>query len=118
VASFPNEDYNASIVQVLAHRDKYHGKRVQLAGFAHVRFEGTAIYLSKDDADHGITRNGFWLAFDERSVQSEHSFGPAQFDGKYVLLEGTFNKDRRGHMSAWQGTIELIDRIVELKRSE
>jgi hypothetical protein len=115
---FPNEEFNASIVQVLAHRDKYHGKRVQLAGYLHVRFERTAIYLSKEDAEFGMTRNGFWVTFDKKAVPHDNVAGPVQFDGKYVLIEGSFNKNSMGHMSAWQGTIERVDQIMELRRNE
>jgi hypothetical protein len=113
----PNEEFNASIVQILAHRDRYHGKRVQVMGFLHVRFEGTAIYLSKDDAAYGITHNGFWVKFDKAAIPFNDPAGPKEFDGKYVLIEGIFDKDDLGHMSAWQGTIDKVNRIYELRRT-
>lgn len=84
---------------------------MQVKGYLHVRFEGTAIYLSKADADHLITSNGFWVTFDEKKAISAES---KKFDEKYVLMEGTFNKDNLGHLGLWQGAIEKVDRIVEL----
>ncbi|MGA2066188.1 MAG: hypothetical protein ABSG86_14530 [Thermoguttaceae bacterium] len=113
---YPNEEYQASIVQILAHRDRYHGKKVQIQGYLTVRFEDTAIYLSKDDADYGMTRNGFWVTFDGRAVPYKGLAGPTEYDGKYVLIEGTFDKDLMGHFSAWQGTIKNVTRAVELDR--
>jgi hypothetical protein len=113
---YPNEEYQASIVQILAHRDRYHGKNVQIEGYLLVRFEGTAIYLSKDDAEYGIARNGFSVTFDGRAVPYKGLAGPTEYDRKYVLIEGTFDKQDRGHMSAWQGTIRNVTRVVELDR--
>jgi len=69
----------------------------------------TAIYLSKEDADYGITENGFWVTLNKKFKQ---------YDRKYVLIEGTFDKDDRGHFSAYQGTIENITRVVELTKDE
>ncbi len=115
---YPNENYNASIVQILAHRDRYHGNEVQIKGYLLVRFEGTAIYLSKEDADYGMTRNGFWVDFNKRAVPYEGIVGPTQYDRKYVLIEGTFDKDRMGHMSAYQGTIKNVTRVYELTKND
>lgn len=115
--AFPNEDFNVSIVQLLAHRDRYQGKKVQLAGYMSLQFESSAIYLSKEDADYGICGNGFWVAFDKSKVPFDNAIGPNEFDKTYVLIEGTFNKKSRGHGSAWQGTIEGIDRVAELKKA-
>jgi hypothetical protein len=107
--SYPNEEYQASIVQILAHRDRYDGKEVQIAGYLRVKFEGTAIYLSKEDADYGMTQNGFCVTISDRAVQ---------YDRKYVLLEGTFEKDLMGHGSLWQGAITNITRVVELTKHD
>jgi hypothetical protein len=115
---YPNEEYQASIVQVLAHRDRYHGKEVQIQGYLLVHFEGTAIYLSKDDAEYGITRNGFSVTFDGRAVPYKGLAGPTEYDRKYVLIEGTFDKDDLGHGSLWQGTIKNVTRVVELERQK
>ncbi|MGD0900325.1 MAG: hypothetical protein ABR915_21035 [Thermoguttaceae bacterium] len=115
---YPNEECQASIVQILAHRGRYHGKNVQIEGYLHVRFEGTAIYLSKDDAEYGITRNGFCVFFNKAAVPYNGLAGPTEYDRKYVLIEGTFDKDLTGHFSAWQGAIKNVTRVVELDRQK
>jgi hypothetical protein len=111
----PNELSNPSMVMLLAHLDRYHGRHIRTEGFLHVRFEDTAIYLSREDAEYLIGRNGFWVAFDRKTVPFEGGIGPKQFDNKYVLVEGTFDRSGRGHGSSFQGTIK-VDRVVELKR--
>ncbi len=79
-------------------------------GFLRVRFEGTAIYLSKDDAEYGITSNGFHVLLNPRKY--------AEYDKCCVLLEGTFDKDNMGHMSAWQGSLWKIKRIHKLEKQD
>ncbi len=114
LVKYPNEDSIVSIVQILAHRDRYDGKQMQIKGFLRVQFEGTAIYLSEEDADYGIAANGFWVSFDPGAVHFEGQVGPVQFHRKWVLIEGTFDKDDRGHLSRWQGSIKNVDRIEAL----
>jgi hypothetical protein len=77
---YPNSNFPPSLVQLLAHPDRYHGEKVQVQGYLHVRFEGTAIYLSREDAEYGITTNGFWVEFDKASVPFEDGVQPKQLD--------------------------------------
>src|SRR4026207_991872 len=79
----------ASIVQLIANPKEYDGKLVRVIGFASVEFEGTAVYLHQDDYKYDIPKNGLWLALDVE--------GQKQFDGKYVLIEGTFDAEHKGH---------------------
>jgi hypothetical protein len=62
-----------------------------------------------------MTSNGFWVDFDEQSIPEDSA---EQYDRMYVMIEGRFNKNRRGHMSSWQGAIENVDRALEKTRSE
>jgi hypothetical protein len=112
---YPNNEFNNSIVRLLANPDRYDGKRIRIEGYLRVAFEGTAIYLSKDDADYAISSNGFWVDFDKDEIADDVA---AKFDGKYVLIEGRFNKDNRGHMSAWQGSVEHVNRVLAKTRND
>jgi hypothetical protein len=114
--SYPNEECQASIVQILAHRDRYHGKHVQIDGYLLVRPEATALYLCKEHADYLMTRNGLWVTFDKRAVPYQGVVGPTRYDRTYVLIEGTFDKNSLGHMGAYQGTIANVTRVVELTK--
>ena len=112
----PNREFSPSIVELLAQPVRYHGKRVRVKGFLHVRFEGTAIYLSREDAEHLITRNGFWVTFDPKATRFEDGDEPKQLDAKYVLIEGTFDKNGFGHLGGWAGAIKNVDRAYKLER--
>ncbi len=104
---YPNAMSHPSIVQILAHPDRYHGRTVLVQGYLRVEFEGTAIYLSKEDADYGMTCNAFSVVLSKKS---------AKYDRKHVLLEGRFDKNCRGHYGMFQGTIDHITRVVELTK--
>lgn len=96
-----------SIVQLIANPRAYHGKFVRVIGFASVRFEGTAIYLNEDDYRHGIHKNGLWLDLDGGKPRREY----LEFHEKYVLIEGTFDANMKGHRGAFSGAIIHIKRI-------
>jgi hypothetical protein len=108
-------EFEPSFVAVLAAPERYHQKKIRLEGFLHVEFEGDAIYLSKDDADHLITRNGLWVDFDKKTFPLGPK-GLKQFHRKWVLIEGVVDMNLTGHMSGWTAGIKEIDRIDELKR--
>ncbi|HID21276.1 MAG TPA: hypothetical protein EYP14_02615 [Planctomycetaceae bacterium] len=101
-------DYRVSMVRLLAHRDRFHGKRIQVQGFLRVQFEGNAIYLCKEHAEYGLSYNAFWVSFDKDAIP----YGGRRYDRQYVVVEGRFNKDNLGHLGGWQGAIEDIDRVI------
>jgi hypothetical protein len=109
---YPNDEFTPSFSQLMANSNRYHGKKIRLEGFLHVEFEGNAIYLCKDHADHLICKEGFWVSFDKKALSFDENAGPRHFHRRWVLIEGTFDKDERGHMSAWSGAIQNIDRII------
>ncbi len=93
-----------SLIQLIQHPETYHQKQVRVIGFASLKFEGKAIYVNKEDYDKAITKNGIWLDVeltDEVRKNHEH----------YVLVEGTFDKDRLGHLKLYSGTIKNIKRL-------
>lgn len=116
VAIYPEGDFNTSVVQILADRSRYHGKKVQIKGYLHIQFEDSAIYMSKECAEYGMTRNAFWVEVDKKTIPFEGVVGPKQFDKKFVLIEGVFNKSSHGHGGLFQGCIDKVYRISELHK--
>ena len=112
---------SVSIIRLIATPEKYHGKFVGIEGYIHNQFENSAIYLSKDDADHLIGKNALWVWYAEK-VQKEALDSKQEpdnlryFDRKYVLIEGVFNKDDHGHLGAYSGSIKKVTRIMETTR--
>ena len=106
VAAGPNRDYAPPFSGLLANPEHFHGRRVQLKGFLTAEFEGTALYLTRDHAEHGISAEGVWVEFNDI---------PKELHFKWVLIEATFDKDERGHMGSWSGGLKDIERIYELQ---
>lgn len=104
-----SEDFNVSIVRLIATPERYHERKVQVEGFMNLEFEGDAIYLHKEDYEKGLTKNGFWVTFSDKLDRKEIN----KLNKGYVLIEGTFNKDRHGHMGLFGGEIYEITRIIK-----
>ena len=111
-----------SLIKLIANPERYHGKRVRVDGYLHVKFEDSGIYLSKLDEDHLNARNGLWISYAGKVMRqvSRRSKGKATsnkyFDCKMVLVEGVFNKDSRGHLGAWSGELKGVYRLLERTR--
>ncbi|MFH1622347.1 MAG: hypothetical protein ABIA97_04420 [Candidatus Omnitrophota bacterium] len=101
---FAKEPISISIIKLIANSDKYHGKFVRIFGYVELEFEGTAIYLSKEDADKHLSKNGLWLDLAEAVKCSECR-------NKFCLIEGIFNSEHKGHFNQWSGSLEKITRF-------
>ena len=109
VQAWPSRDYPiVSLVRLIANPERYHNQRVRVLGYLVVEFEGTGIYLSKQDADHGIMVNAFMVAFDRTKIPFDGPHGPVRFANQYVCLEGTFDME---NPAPWQGTIANVDSV-------
>lgn len=95
-----------SLIQLIANPAAFEGKRVLLTGYVVLEFENQAVYLHESDAKYGIARNGLWL-----DVPLGGDSHRARFHQQYVLIEGTFNAQRRGHLGLFSGAIEHIGRF-------
>ena len=102
--------WNPSLVELLTRPELYHGKRVRVIGFVNLEFEGTALYLSREDWEQSIFRNGVWLGGSTevprdsgRAVPSPHR--------RFAVVEGTFNATNSGHHGMWSGALERVTRI-------
>ena len=99
--SSPQQPLDVSMIQLIARPDDYHGKYVRLFGFYRNEFEGTSIYLHREDYEQSLHKNGFWVT---RSAP--------ECDLKYILLEGRFNAEGHGHMGLWSGEIVAVKRMT------
>jgi hypothetical protein len=96
---------SVSMIQLIANPAQYHGKKVIVSGFLNIEFEGTAIYLHRDDYAFSQYRNGLWCTMNETLYR--------KYNRRYVIMEGVFNRDMRGHLGLWSGSIEKIERVWE-----
>ncbi len=97
---------DATMVELIATPERYHGKLVRVIGVGNLEFEGDCILLSKDEqkyrGDHRI-----WISFCDRAITYEEA---QALNGKYVIVEGIFNMYDTGHMGMFQGAIEDVSR--------
>ncbi|MCP9768481.1 hypothetical protein EGI22_11205 [Lacihabitans sp. LS3-19] len=103
------EDYNISLVRLIATPERYHGKKIQIVGYLNLEFEGDAIYLHKEDYEHSLNKNSFSVSFSNKLDRQNINY----HNKSYVLIEGTFRMDRRGHMGLKGGEIYDITRIIK-----
>lgn len=102
-------EYNISLIRLISTPEKYHGQPIQVVGFLNLEFEGNAINLHQEDYEHRISRNEFWVDFSDKLRSNDLS----KFNKRFVLIEGTFDMNSRGHMGLYGGTIKNITRIIE-----
>jgi hypothetical protein len=97
---------DVSLVQLIANPSEYHGKFVRVIGFCRLEFEGDALYLHREDFEQGITKNAVWL-----DVGRSISMSSRDLSDGYVLVEGVFNAEDKGHMDLFSGCLREIKRI-------
>lgn len=98
-----------SLVALLASMDSYNGQRIRTFGFFQLGDERSAVFLSEADAKNGIYANGVWLDLEGAAVAVETI---KSLNGKYILVEGTFDANQRGHMDLYSGGIRSVTRIA------
>jgi len=100
---------DVSIINLIATPEKFHGKIVRVIGVGNLEFEGNAIYLSRDDYEQNISGNSLWIELGGGATPYNEA---KVFNGKYVIVEGTFDKKAKGHFGIWPGGIKDITRYV------
>lgn len=95
-----------SIIQLISNPEKYDGELVRVVGVGNLEFEGNFISLSKEDFKYG-TGNSIWIELGKGTIPYEEA---EQYNGKYVIIEGIFDKDDCGHFDMYRGSIKEINR--------
>lgn len=113
---------DVSIVNLIATPERYDEKVVRIDGVMILEFEGDAIYMTKADAENHVFKNAISLVLDypKFGIPEKEPSDPEQLkqaiskakmlkemSGKYVLIEGIFDKDSRGHLGLFSGSIKV-----------
>src|SRR5258708_16688216 len=53
--------WSPALVELIARPELYDGKRVRVIGFVNFEFEGNGLYVSREDWQRSINRNGVWV---------------------------------------------------------
>lgn len=91
---------SVSIINLIANPEKYYNKRVSIRGYYINDFEGTAIYLNREDYEHNIDQNSIFLILNYSDFQFLHK--------EYITVDGIFIKGN-GHMGLFGGMLKDIN---------
>lgn len=99
-----------SLIQLIENPEEYHGKLVRVIGVSRIEFESDGIWFTKEHYDQNVYMNSLWMEpdYDSLGVTRQQL---EQFNGKYVLVEGVFNKNNHGHLGMYSGALEDISRF-------
>lgn len=115
-----------SIINLIASPTEYNNKVVQFVGYAAFEFESNAVWLSKESQEIGDTKNAIWVnIWDSPYNHSLHKdlherkekLWVECFDKRHISIEGTFNKENKGHRGVYLGGLEHITRIMLRERN-
>jgi hypothetical protein len=98
------------MIELIARPELYDGKRIRVIGFVNFEFEGNGLYVSREDWQQSIHRNGVWIE-PPKSFESDSGSAARRPNQQYVLVEATFRAGQGGHMSMWSGTLERVTRL-------
>jgi len=98
---------DVSMIQLIANPQAYDGKKVRLIGFLRLEFEGDAIYLHKEDYEHGISSNGLWIDVPREMTKDQQQIVNTQ----YAICEAVFRASGHGHMDMFSGELTNVTRL-------
>jgi hypothetical protein len=93
-----------SLAAVIAKPREYHNRRIRVVGFCHLEFEGNGLYVQSADFHQGVTKHGVWL-------DVEDSPETRALSDEYVVVQGRFDAEQRGHLSMFSGLLTDVTRI-------
>jgi hypothetical protein len=104
---------HVSIINLIATPEKYHGEKVLVDGYMVFDFESNGLYLTKGSADNSMTKDALWLSLEEffDKLPEEVGGGYLRLNESYVMVEGVFDAEDKGHFDLYSGAISKISRI-------
>jgi hypothetical protein len=96
---------DVSLIQLIANPSPWHDRFVRVIGFLEVEFEGTALYVNKEDWKAGNSKNGIWVDFSLSDLGKYKRLGQ-----HFVIMEGVFDATSYGHMGLFSGSLMKITR--------
>lgn len=98
-----------SLLQLLATPDAFNDVAVAVAGFAHLEFEGDALYLHREDFDRMLLANSVGL-----SLTREQARQWSSLSDQYVGVEGIFKARQPGTRAVRCGELTDITNFERL----
>ena len=95
-----------TLEELLAHPEKYHGRRVRVAGYHHAEFEHSS--LSAGPASIRKYKASVWLGGMSHFANPEDV---VSYNDAFISVEGTFTAGQGGHLGLWAGEIGRLTKI-------
>ena len=108
---------SVSLMQLIINPDQYHEKIVRVIGVSRIEFEENGIWFSKEHYEHRVYKSSLWIVPDYDALKTTPK-ELKKYNGKYVLMEGVFNKNKHGHMGMNSGTLEEVTRFQLWEETE
>jgi hypothetical protein len=112
ISSAQEKEIPVSFIHLISNPEKFEGKLLRVSGFMHVKPEDIGLYFSKESADY-LMSESIWISFDSSFVKRNNI---KTFDSKYVELVGIFDKNEKGHISGFQGSLKSVSKMRKLKK--
>lgn len=106
-AGVDNSVQDVSLLQLIADPEKFDGRPVRFIGFLSIEFEGDAVYLHREDFDHGISKNGLWIDIPSDMTNNQKH----EVNMQYVICAGVFRAGNRGHLDMFSGAVTNVRRL-------
>jgi len=103
-----------SMINLISSPEEYHGKKIRVNAYLKIKHESNAIYLNKDDYRYSIYKNAIYLYVDRDKLEK---FLESPYEG-YVSIEGIFNKNDKGHLSLFSGSLSNVTNIYRLSEKK
>lgn len=100
-----------SMVSLIANPKVFDGKHIRINGIAYVdpRFRISAIFLTREDKVWGNGLNGIYLYLSNLTPKT------GLLNDRFVVVEGIFHSDDKGHLDSFQGSLTDVNRIEALR---
>ena len=98
---------DVAVSDLVSNPEFYNNAIVRIKGASVMRFEANFLCASVEDIGSGNSKKCLWLS----PVPAKGTLGPLDsglYHNKIVVVVGVFDKDFRGHMSAYGGAIAPI----------
>ena len=85
------------------YRQSYQLINIELVGYFSYSFENVALYRTKRSG----TDEAIWIDFSDNITDSLNEEILENLKGRKIRVQGNFDKNKRGHLGSYFGTIEL-----------
>ncbi|PYL97885.1 MAG: hypothetical protein DMF18_01205 [Verrucomicrobia bacterium] len=98
---------HVSLVALIANPEKYDNHHVGVEGIAYFDSKNgiNGIFLTREDKENANGQNAVFVVF-TASVKN-----PDQFNNRFVLVQGRFDAQDKGHLGSFCGTVKDVIRV-------